>query len=81
MRKKVLEKFVKMTSKTLFDQNKLVFRKHDAVMNPKLVLKLPKVLVIIASIYKYKKNKVFFAIFHQLCGIHNFLDAHCGEHL
>ena len=32
---------VKMTHKTLFDQNKLVFQKPDAIMNPGLVLKMP----------------------------------------
>ena len=31
---------VKMAHKTLFDQNKLVFQKPDAIMNPELVLKM-----------------------------------------
>ena len=48
--KKDLEKCVKMTHTTLFDQNKLVFQKLDALMNPELVLKSPKILIIIGSL-------------------------------
>ena len=39
-----------MTHKTVFDQNKLVFQKVDAVMNPELVLEMPKVYLIIGSL-------------------------------
>ena len=41
---------VKMTHITLFDQNKLVFQKLDAITNPKLVLKMPNFKIIIGSL-------------------------------
>ena len=48
---------VKMTHTTLFDQNKLVFQKLDAIMNPELVLKMPKVYIIIGSLrFHFKVN-------------------------
>ena len=40
---KASEKCVKMSRTTLCDQEKIGFQKHDAIMNPELVLKLPKV--------------------------------------
>ena len=36
-KKKALEKCVKMTYITLFDQNNLVFQKLDAIMNSELI--------------------------------------------
>ena len=35
-RKKALKKCLKMTHTTLFDQNKLVFKKIEAILNPEL---------------------------------------------
>ena len=48
--KKALEKCVKMTHITLLDQNIFFFQKLNAIMIPELVLKLPKVLIIIGSL-------------------------------
>ena len=45
--KEAIEKSVKITQTNLFDQNKLVFQKLEAIMNPDLVLKSPKVLIIL----------------------------------
>ena len=38
---------------TLFDQNKLVLQKLDAIMNSELVVKQPKILIIIVSLKFY----------------------------
>ena len=49
-KKMALEKCVKMTRIALFVQTKLVYQKHDAIMNPEMVLKLPNVLITICSL-------------------------------
>ena len=53
-----LEKFVKMTHTTFFDQKKLVFEILELNMNPELVLKMPKVYMIICSLRFHFKVKV-----------------------
>ena len=40
----------KMTQTTLFEQNKSIFQKLDAIINPELVLKLSKVLIIMCLV-------------------------------
>ena len=55
--KQALEKSAKITITTLFDQIKLAFQKLNAIMIPELVLKLPKVLIIIVSLrFHFKVN-------------------------
>ena len=49
-KEKVLEKCIKRTHITLVDQNKLVFQKLDAIMNPELILKFPNLLFMIDSL-------------------------------
>ena len=49
-KQKAFKKCVNMTHTTLFDQNKLVFQKLDTILNPELVLKLPKILIIIYTL-------------------------------
>ena len=57
-----------MTHTALFDQNKLVLQTLDAMMNPELVLKMPKVTIIIGSLMfhfkfnvrvAFSKNEIF----------------------
>ena len=57
-----------MTYTTLFDQNKLVSKKLDAIMNQELLLKLTKVLISIGSLrvrfkvdvqVAFKKRKIY----------------------
>ena len=49
-----------MTRTTLFDQNKLFPHKLDAILNPELVLKFPKVLFIIGYLRFHLKLLCFF---------------------
>ena len=56
--KKALEKCVKINHTTLFDQNKLVFQKLDAIMIPELVLKLQKVFIIIGFLRFHLKKQL-----------------------
>ena len=49
-KKKALEKCVKVTLTTLFDQNKLVSQKRDAIMILELLMKFANVLFIIGSL-------------------------------
>ena len=62
-----------MTHKTLFDQNKLVFQKLDAIVIPELVLKWPKFHIIIGSLrfilklmckWLFKKRKFLLEFSH-----------------
>ena len=47
-----------MTQTTLFDQNKLVLQKLDAIMIPELVLKWPTVYIMIGSLTFHLKVDV-----------------------
>ena len=47
-----------MTHTNLFDQNKLGFQKLHAIMIPELILRLPKVFIIIGSLRFHFKAKV-----------------------
>ena len=51
-----------MTQTTLFEQNKLVSQKLDAIMIPQLVLELQKVLIIIGSLRSHFKVVVRVAL-------------------
>ena len=61
-----LEKCVKITHKTLFDQKYLVFQKLELVLLVELVFKLPKVLVIIVSLKLHFKVVVQVVYFKKI---------------
>ena len=62
-----------MTHTTWFDQNKLVFQNLDAILNLELVLKLPKVYIIIGSLRFHLKVDVQVALYKN----ENFLEFSC----
>ena len=89
-KKEALEKCVKITHTTLFDQNKLSFQKLDVIMNLELALKKPKVLIIIVFIrfhfkvvvqgvlqkkLKFSSIELFWVLFGFACG--NILHSTC----